>query len=51
MSNVESMITGTIGVLKVKRDIKGALNVTGGFPDDGLTNAPGNVIGKVDHRR
>ncbi len=47
VGNVESMIAGTVGVLKVNRDVKGVLNVTGGFPDDGLTNAPGNVIGKV----
>ena len=44
---VESLIAGTVGLLKIKHDVKGVLHVTGGAPDNVMTNVAGNVINKV----
>lgn len=44
----ESNIAGSIGVLSVKIDVKGVLNVTGGLADDaGLSGSVVKAIGKV----
>ncbi len=41
----ESTIAGTLGALKIKRDVTGVLNVTGGFVDD--VGGGGSVIQTV----
>ncbi|MEO8353873.1 MAG: Calx-beta domain-containing protein, partial [Chthoniobacteraceae bacterium] len=46
--NAESMIAGTVGVMKIKNNVKGVLNVTGGLADDaGLSATVVQAIKKV----
>ncbi|MEO8350138.1 MAG: Calx-beta domain-containing protein [Chthoniobacteraceae bacterium] len=44
----ESMIAGSVGVLKIKNNVRGVMNVTGGLADDaGLSASPVQAINKV----
>ncbi|MEO8352620.1 MAG: integrin alpha, partial [Chthoniobacteraceae bacterium] len=44
----ESNINGKVGVLKIKHDVKGVMNVTAGLPEDaGLSGAVVQAINKV----